>query len=254
MKSLKTQPKLLFYLTLAVLFTSCATPKPVVRMNPVSENVKWNYGQAYASDTVNGVVVEAAFDKSTPEYNVFDVSVINNSNMEFLVDPASFRFEDVTTDPVNPGIIKATDPEEVLLDIDKRISKDEADAKNAKVGGAILAGALVATSVAIAVSDANDDHHHHHREADPNLLVSAPIIIDGSNNYVPGDYVSSIERQREMWETSTIRKTSLEPGYKIEGKVFFPKFVSPGYYNFIVPVDEGRIEIQFLQLNFLPGQ
>lgn len=218
-------------------------------MSPVSENVKWNYGQAYASDTVNGIVVEAAFDKSTPEYNIFDMSVVNNSNLDFLVDPATFRFENITIDPSHPIVVKANDPEFMLLNIDKMISKNEADAKNAMVGGAIIAGALVATSVAIAVTDNNDNHHRH---LNPDLLVSAPIIIDGANNYEPADYVSSIDRQREMLATSTIRKTTLSPGYKIEGKVFFPKFVSPGYYNLIVPVDEGNVEIQFVQLNFFP--
>ena len=253
MISLKIKQKILFPVLASILLASCATPKAVVRMKPVSENVRWNYGQAYASDTVMGIVAEAAFENSTPDYNVFNVSVINNSNMDYLVDPATFRIENITVDPANPVAIKAIDPETILLNIDKKISQNEADAKNAKVGVAIAAGALIATSVALVVTDNNNhDQHHRHREADPNLLVTAPIIIDGANNYDPGDYVSSIDRQRELWANATIRKTTLESGYKIEGKVFFPRFVSPGFYNLIIPVDQENISIQFVQLNFFP--
>ncbi|HQN94679.1 MAG TPA: hypothetical protein PLQ09_11200, partial [Prolixibacteraceae bacterium] len=46
--------------TTVILLASCASPRAVIRMNPVSENVRWSYGQAFAADTVTGIVVEAA--------------------------------------------------------------------------------------------------------------------------------------------------------------------------------------------------
>lgn len=251
MKFINNHTPFLHLLLAIVVLASCATPKAVIRMNPVSENVRWNYGQAFASDTVLGIVVEAAFDNTTNEYAIFDVSIINNSNMDYLVDPVLFRIEKIISEVEHNTELKAIDPESVLLNIDKQLSQNEADIKNAKVGGAIVAGAILATSVAIAVSDVGDVHRHH-REVDPNLIIAAPILLDDSANYDTKDYVSSIERKREMWASSTIRKTTLQPGYKIEGKVFFPKFVSPGFYNLNIPVDDETISIQFVQLNFFP--
>lgn len=252
MRQINLNHTILFPVITAVLLVACATPKAVIRMKPVSENVTWNNGQAFAMDTIMGIMVEAAFEIATPDYNVFNVRVTNNSNLDYLVDPTLFSFENRTADTLNPIIIEAIDPETILLNIDKQISKNEADAKNARVGGAIVAGALIATSVALAVSD-NNVHQHHYRKANPNLLVSTPILIDGSNNYYEGNYVSSVEQQRDMWANSTIRKTTLKPGYTIDGKLFFPRFASPGFYNLKVVVDENYLSIPFIQMNFFPN-
>lgn len=244
---MKTNQNILLLAFAVILFASCATPRAVIRMNPVAENVKWFYGQAFASDTLSGIEVEAAFEQATDEYNIFNVGVTNNSNMDFLVDPALIYFEEITSDSINTYKIKSIDPEFFLLNIDKEISKNEADVKNARVGGAIVAGTLVAATVVLAVTDKND--HFYTEDA---LTVGAPLIINGAN-YDEEYLVCSLDHQRELWATSTIRKTTLEPGYKIEGKVFFPRFEKPGFYNLRIPVDEGAISIPFVQIHYYPN-
>lgn len=234
------------------LLAACASPMAVIRMNPESEQLNWNYGQAYAADTVAGIIVEAAFDKATKEHHVFDVAVVNGSNLDFLVDPSGFYIEDVTNANEQITSIKAIDPEIMLLNIDKQLSKDEANSKNAAVGMAVAAGALVAASVAVAVID--DNQHHYHRSPDPDLMLAAPIIIGAAADDEVVSYASPLEQQRELWERATIRKTTLKPGYKIEGKVYFPRFENPGRYVLKLPVDDQLVEITFVQLNFMPDK
>lgn len=250
MHTFKSNSNILLSAFVLSILVSCATPQAIIRMQPTDKNVKWFYGQAFASDTLLGIVVQAAFERATSDYNIFSLSFTNNSNMDYLVDPSTFYFEDVSTNTLNPHIIKAIDPESILLDIDKQISQNDADIKNARISGAIITGTLVAATVALAVSD--DDRPNHNRHNDPDLFIAAPIIIDNGNNYSNEVNISPLEQKRDTWETSTIRKTTLEPKYKVEGKIFFHRFEKPGIYNLIIPVDDQIINIQFMQLNFYP--
>lgn len=248
---MKTQRNLLrnsSIVLLIFLMSACATPQAVIRMSPVSQEVKWNYGQAFAGDTVNGVIVEAAFNRATKEYNIFDVTVINASNMEYLVDPAQFYFDDITFDTTHTNKINAIDPEEMLLTIDKQIAQDEAKSKNAAVGFAVAAGVLSTAAVITAATD-NDPHSHHHRTVNNDLLIAAPLVVDAGNDNNQ-QYLSGKEQMKDMWANYTIRKTTLSPGYKIDGKLYFPRFAQPGFYILKVPVDDKTIEIKFNQLNF----
>ena len=185
--------------TTVILLASCASPRAVIRMNPVSENVRWNYGQAFAADTVTGIVVEAAYDRSTLEYNIFDVSVINGSNMNYLVDPVNFCFHEKQYNNSPANVYKAIDPETMLLTIDKKESEE--------VGG-----------------------------------TQNPSF----------ETVDEAERQRGLWMNGTVRKTTLEPGTRIDGKIYFPRFEKPATYILQLPIDEKFAKITFNQLTFLP--
>lgn len=231
---------------MVLFFVSCVAPRAVIRMNQVSENVKWNCGQAFATDTVSGIKIEAAFDKSTIEFNIFDISVQNSSNLCHLLDTTNFIFEEIPYESLQGDKYSAIDPERMLLSIDKQLSKEEADSKNAAIGAAVFAGAIVAIS-----SDVDHDHHQHYQHADPDLLLATPVILDAAGDNLPYDYVSKDDRLRNLWANETIRKTTLEPGYLIDGKVFFPRFEKPGAYLLKLAVDDQYIEIPFTQLNFI---
>mgnify|MGYP007016033189 CR=1 FL=1 len=199
MKTHFTPISSLYVAAAVILLASCASPRAVIRMNPVSENVRWNYGQAFASDTVAGVVVEAAYDQSTLEYNIFDVTVINGSNMSYVVDPVNFCFHETQYDNSRDNVYRAIDPESMLLTIDKKESE--------VVGGA--------------------------KEA-------------------PYEAVENAERQRSLWMDGTVRKTTLEPGYRIDGKIYFPRFEKAANYVLQLPIDDKFAKISFNQLTFLP--
>jgi transcription termination factor Rho len=83
--------------------------------------------------------------------------------------------------------------------------------------------------------------------------VTTPIIFDSSDDYSSGNEVSYVEQKRDMWASSTIRKTTLKSGFRIEGKMFFPRFEKSGTYLFKVPVDDLEIEIPFMQIIYNPA-
>lgn len=251
MKTINSKFHLFLCFSAVLLLVSCASPNAIVRMNPVSSNVRWNYGQAFAADTVMGIMVETAFDKSTQEYNIFDVKIVNGSNLNYLVDPLNFTIEERTDNPSYAHVYRAIDPETMILSIDKKMSQAVADDKNANVAAGVALGVLAVATVALAVADDSHDYNNH-RVYEPNLYLAAPLVLEAASNNVPYDYVSTADQQRDMWVTSTLRKTTLSPGYRIDGKVFFPRFENPGVYLLKLKVDEEYIEIPFTQLNFYP--
>ncbi|MBW6536164.1 MAG: hypothetical protein K0B11_14240 [Mariniphaga sp.] len=54
----------------------------------------------------------------------------------------------------------------------------------------------------------------------------------------------------DSWKSSTIRKTTLESNYNMQGKVFFPTFREAAYVTLFLPVDSQYIEISFKQKQF----
>lgn len=244
MKTNNTQHPLWIFCILVLTLASCATPQTIVRMNPVSPDVRWNYGQAFAGDTVTGIMVECAFDNATKEYNVFDVSIVNGSNLPYLVDPVNFFIEESPQPTEGVLAHRAIDPETMILSVDKQKAQNEADKKNAQVKTGVALGLLTAAAVAVSLSG--------DVPLDPNLFISSSVVEDIAGNGVSPDYESSYDYLREMWVSSTIRKTTLEPNYRLEGKLFFPRFEKPGLYVFKLKVDEEYIEIPFNQINHTP--
>lgn len=248
MKFLHSLVRISFILSATLLLASCASPQAIVRMKPLSPDVRWNYGQAFAADTLTGIIVETAFDKATNEYTIFDVKVVNGSNLDYLVDPENFTIEEVTDQATYAKVYKAIDPETMILSIDKQNSKAQADAQNAKVATGVALGVFSAATVALALTD----DHPHYRRPQADLLLAAPLMMEMSNNDVPQNYESEADQQRNMWETLTIRKTTLASGYRIDGKIFFPRIEKPGTYLFKLKVDQYYIEIPFTQTNVFP--
>ncbi len=63
-------------------------------------------------------------------------------------------------------------------------------------------------------------------------------------------YADDLKTLKDSWENSTIRKTTLEPNYNIQGKVFFPAVREAVYIKLCLPVDTDVVELNFMQLQF----
>lgn len=63
-------------------------------------------------------------------------------------------------------------------------------------------------------------------------------------------YADDLKTLKDSWENSTIRKTTLEPNYNIQGKVFFPAAREACYIKLLLPVDSNFVELNFMQLQF----
>jgi len=226
------------------LFQSCSVPQNLVKLQPFDESTKWLYGQAFARDSINGIIYEAGFDQVVETTYLFDFDITNRSNLDILINPADFYYI-----PLNDSLqpmgkeFHANDPEEEILDIEKRLSVTEARRKS-NLALSLLGLGVDITTAAITASD--DNPHNDFLRTDMFDAVQAGNI---ANEFESTD----LKQLRDSWMKSTIRKTTLAPGYSMKGKVFFPVFPGAKYIELMLPVDDQCIKILFQQ-KYIPVQ
>lgn len=233
-----------FFLSL-FLFQSCFSPQNIVRLQPEKDNIKWLYGQQFVSDSLYGIIYEVGFEQLKENKYWFDFNITNYSNMPILIDPAAFYIQacNRNNQPLTENKISAVDPEKEILTLEKQLSKNKAREMN-HIGLTVLAAtADIAAGIAVATDD--NPHNNHMRT---HLYHHA--IATGTHHAF---HSQSLNEVMESWKSSTIRKTTLEPNYKMQGKVFFPTFREAAYIKLYLPVDSQYIEIRYKQVQIAPN-
>lgn len=241
---MKTNTLLLTLLTIfSLLFFSCSTPKSLVKLEPTQDATKWLYGQEFARDSVAGIIYEAGFDQIVEPNYLFDFDITNRSNLEILIDPQNFYYIPLndSLQPIANEFYYALDPEKEILDIEKRLSITEARRKSS------IALSIVGLGVDIATAAITATDHNPHNDYIRTDMFNTVQIGNVANEFEAAD----LTELRDSWSQSTIRKTTLEPGFSMKGKVFFPFFPKAKYLQFVLPVDDQQVQILFQQ-NYIP--
>ena len=228
---------------LILLFASCSTPKNIIKLSPDSKKTSWFYGQEFASDSVFGILAKAGFDEVTRPWYAFDLDIVNRSNMPYLVDPAKIFIVPLNgkNEPMGDTIY-AQDPESKILELDKKLAINESRQKN-QLGTTLLAAGIdIATGVAVTT-----DHNPRNDNFRTDMLGAA-MISNEINNFQS----INLNELRDSWKASTLRKTTLEKGYAIHGKIFIPIYPNASYIQLNIPVDNELIKINFMQVQYIP--
>lgn len=243
---MKTKSTLILLSALSlVALSACFSPKPVVRIEPTDEPQKWNYGQAILEAEQDGITASAAYAYSDKDFWVFDVEVINWREKRILVDPAGME---LTVAPIDMRI-PAIDPEVHMLDMEMDASRREANGKNAAVVAGVVAVAAVAA--AIATSDNGNNNNENNFDNDGIDVVNvAPTLVVGTGGGTPPPAPIAVDPW--FWTEQTLRKTTLEQGQKVRGKVLFPRNDQVRNFNMLVPVEEFIFTFGFKQVLHQP--
>ena len=194
----------------------CATPAPVVRLDPISNDVFWMSGRAVVRQEDRGVRVAAAFQREVGKTLGVRVEIQNQTDRPLDIDPAqAFSFISCKA-PSESSCAPETfviDPEEMIAGLDDRASRERARATNDDRASK----ALVLLSVASDTASLAAPHGG-----------SAPLSTEDAES-VRQDQAAShdstlggIEAQREMWSDEALRHSTLLPGAGIGGQVFIP--------------------------------
>lgn len=239
---MKTKITLPFVFILS-LFTlqSCFSPQNIVKLEPEKEGGKWRYGQHFVADSLYGVIYEVGFERLHNERYWFDFNIVNRSNMPAMVDPADFYCQafDGNMQPLTEKV-RAINPEKEILEAEMELSKIEAREAN-QIGLSLLAaGVDVASGIAVAT----DDNPH-------NNFMRTHLYHDVQARRAAETFeAENLNDVMNAWKSSTIRKTTLETNYSMQGKVFFPAFREATYIKLYLPVDNQYVELRFKQMQF----
>jgi len=230
----KILPFLLF--AVSVLFlSSCFSPRPIVKVDVVEqETFKWSYGKKIIQLAGDSMSAEIFFDTYTKKYLVFDVEITNWGTQDVLVLPENFYM----SFNGNAANAMALDPETEIFNRQVKRSKDEAAAKNAAVAlGAVVVAAIVADAI-------SDDDDGGSSDSGGDYSVTNITYV---NAVPPPVVMSALPPELEFWENYSLRKTTLNRGYKVGGKVVFRRFDDYPSFNIFLPVSSETLSARFEQ-------
>ncbi len=222
--------KLFLTVISAILIQAGVSPHPILRLKPASDNTTWLFGKEYSSIAVENIKVAIAFDRAYRDYIVFDVEISNLSDELFLVSPEKFLCTPLIslTDSLDEQKLYAVDPETKLLEIDKGLSKENADYASEVIVDATVSILALFADIASDDEDGTDDYY---AEAQLGRL---------ERNANHSRQVTNLNILRDKWEFNTLRKTHLQPEYEIQGKIYFPVITDARFLKINLPI-AGRV-------------
>ncbi len=268
---------LLLYGYLAFVLVSCATPRSILRMNPVQENpisqqVFWQNGTPFIQSVTDSIGVRVGFGFFDNQQQLMHVQCefINFSDRPILIAPEKFYYRNFDTTQNMPmftqHIAWAIDPEKRILDLEKGIARKEASAKNNQ--GWAIAGAVVAVTAVAVISSQNKSNTNNRSSSLANdasrtnntntantaaLAGTAGLLtarIANDNAMIKRWQVDNDEMLKKNWENLTLRKTHLFPQESIKGTILFPvqdEKYALKYLRFFFPVEHTNQSFAFKQ-------
>lgn len=229
-----------------IIITSCVTPEPIIELRPKANNTKWNSGLEFSIYEEDGIKVAVAYYTNTDEYLIFNVMIENKSNRTIMVDPSNFMFksnseDDNTIDYKNYAI----DPEGKLFELKRKSNIQIADSKNAKIADIVLEVTDAAVTTAAAIEDDNDADIHINNFLNRSYSRSIDREIREDNFQFN---MENLEDARYIWENKTIRKTHLEPGFYIDGQVYFKRIDDLNEIQFVLPLGNELVKFNYEQI------
>jgi len=259
---MKIYHSIIFVVLLSTL-TSCFSPKPVMRFKPEETQTTWDKGKEYVSYKKGDYEVHSSYDGNNEKYIMFDIEIVNTKGVDFLVAPEDIKlytgsWDDVTQSVIyNNTPISAVDPEIELLKIDMDNSKAEASRKNGQIAAAAIFAAAIPLAIVASNSDMNNNHNESYNTVTNTDLVDAGVDVALSttaiNEMNQENQIISLNDSKNVWETASLRKTTLSPGYSIRGLVFFPiPEIQTRKIQFDVPTPAGVISFKYDILLYYP--
>jgi hypothetical protein len=238
----------LAFLPIFLFWLACA-PAPVLRLSPLSSETKWIYGKEFASSATDDLEIAVAFESMDEAAIIFDVEVTNLAGQPVLISPERFYYlslavpEDTISLVATPKrISSAIDPEFEILDLDKKISRE--NASYATAAGIDAIGSLIGLFVDIATIGKKKTEQEIKEEEQSKCedeRFRRERQIDHENS------LANLKNEKAKWESTTLRRTTLDPEQSLRGRVYFPANDKTKYLKLCFPIGEANVQIVFEQ-------
>ena len=241
----------LFVILLPLLIFCAATPGPVFRMQMIpDENDRvWLYGKEYARIAGDNLEFIIAFDRVLEAENLvsFDVEIVNQGTQTVLVTPESFKGyyllknkEATVSSPYT-----AVDPELKLLVTDLALSRENSRylQENGLKGVARIFDLVY--DLATITQEKTEEELADEEQEDIDR-EEGDIQDENHHNAVMTDFWE----KRDVWENTALRKSTLPPGFSMEGKIFFPMRGNCLYLKIVFDEEHENLETVFQILKY----
>lgn len=251
-------PVLLWCLLLLV-FTGCESlpPEPVYQLSPVSADTKWLNGQQLVQNIDDSVEIVMAFDRYADGNLIFDMQIANYSSKPVLVAPETFyRVAARQLGRDTLGTAYAINPESQILAVDLQMSAEKSrytEKQNSQAFGATLDligmfGSLVGDIVSGGKPKTEEEKERRRlqdeTDANRRALRKQQEQLDRIEHQ---NQIASLSDARVVLERLPVRKTTLNSGMSLSGKVAFPPSRRATLFTFVFPVGASQHLFRFRQ-------
>ena len=215
-----------------LIFTSCAIPAPISQLSPDEKHDSfWLNGRQVLSQSKDSVFVEVSFYERQADLFIFDITVINESGKNLIIDPSLISYIPISVKGDSLRAISAVNPEFKILEQQMRINKLDAE-RGSEAGTALLFGSL---ELAASLSGDYSDEDNEPSAVDQFYIETARI---------DAETIGVIE-QKEYWETQPVRKTTLFDEHYTTGQVFLRYQKNIVKLGLIIPLGNQSFEFWF---------
>ena len=213
------------YPILSLLFLAgCVAPQPIVKFQPTSEPSYWWHGKQMLKQQANKLETVINFEEANKQEVVFSLKITNLGSDTVLISPELFLSK-YFADSFNLNLAHrySKNPETEILNLDKSISRQNAQDANREGSELVFFALAIATDAVLDDEDRSNTEDYDLEEEE--RKVNAAITLENTRN------------QKEFWELDALRKTSLPPNYYLEGLVVFPMAAEAKSVNVILPIN-----------------
>ncbi|CAH1000325.1 hypothetical protein LEM8419_01478 [Neolewinella maritima] len=247
----------LYCLVLSLLLSGCGRPLQLVRVEPADPATvdRYFYGNAIQQEQQAGLTVETNFYDASPEYLIFDVSILNESDGDVLFDPVASMLYTSAQNGMH-----AIDPEVQVFTLDMDVLHQEKNRRTLNwVGGTLLAASTVYLLVdgSNAADAATTPNTTANTVTDLTLALSDAYwfaVQTSSLSERSGyDFDSPDPSSRFFWLDHSFRRTTIRPGERAVGKLVFPRSDDVTALRLEVWVEDRSFTFPFTQRLYRPG-
>lgn len=210
-----------FFSMAGVVAAGCATPLPLVRLNPDASDIVWVGGRASVQREATGVRVATAFEHQDGANLALRVEIENGTAERLEVSPQDMTFStcgSLAVASCTPSQ-RVIDPEQMLAALDVAQSRGVAEEANSQ--------ALLETVVLLsAVGDLAGAAQGRHPSGSNTLVAGAAMESDAAAR---DSAQASIAVQQQIWSDQALRRNTLVPGQGTSGLVYLPINIQAAY-------------------------
>jgi hypothetical protein len=232
---------LAFVILAAAAPAGCATPSPIVRLEPRTRNVVWVAGRAVVAKEKDGVRVATAFERQDGNLLAVRLEVENLTPNAIEVSPSRFTFATCPTADTEScvGAYSVVDPEEAIQALDQNGSRARAAAHNEAVLDTTLV-LLSAVGDVATIADGKSDR--------TTGLTTVALAEHGQAAMARAEATQgSIEHRRQVWSDVAFRRSTVGPGHGASGLVYMPAEPSARYVWLYVEAGGRTFPFGFVQ-------
>ncbi len=228
-----------FLMLLLLCLLSCmAGTGRVYKLQTLSDEHErvWLHGKEYIKMTGNHVDVIIAFDRVEDNMAVIDVEIVNLGPEPMTASCELFHgyYMNANQEYDKFFVQKPIDPEEMLLDTDLAISKEDSRyIQESGINGLLTIVDLFSDLATIASPRTDEEIVQEEIEDEEREIAN---IEDENYHY---DVITRLLGERDIWEFTALRKTTLPPNYSVAGRLYFP-FKSWQKYLMVVYDEENE--------------